>query len=77
MQYDFYKYPLLADLLWFVVGRARGGSRTAATSKMEHFITKRSILDFPAALGPPLRAFTKNSRKAGTVTVWIIFVKDH
>ena len=53
MQYEFYKYPLLADLLWFVFGRARGGSRTAATSKMEYFITKRSILDFPAALDPP------------------------
>ena len=44
----------------------RGGSRTAATSKMEHFviivnsrkpltiITKRSILDVAAALDPPL-----------------------
>ena len=44
----------------------RGGSRAAATSKMEHFviivngfqpltiITKRSILDAAAALDPPL-----------------------
>ena len=44
----------------------RGGSRTAATSKMEHFviivnsrkpltiIPKRSILDVAAALDPPL-----------------------
>ena len=44
----------------------RGGSRAAATSKMEHFviivngfqpltiITKRSILDVAAALDPPL-----------------------
>ena len=44
----------------------RGGSRTAATSKMEHFviivngwkpltiITKRSILDVAAVLDPPL-----------------------
>ena len=44
----------------------RGGSRTAATSKMERFviivngwkpltiITKRSILDVAAALDPPL-----------------------
>ena len=35
----------------------RGGSRTAATSKMEHFVTivtKRSILDVAAALDPPL-----------------------
>ena len=43
----------------------RGGSRTAATSKMEHFviivnglkpltiITKRSILDVAAVLDPP------------------------
>ena len=45
----------------------RGGSRTAAKSKMERFvitvngwkpltiITKRSILDVEAALDPPLR----------------------
>ena len=45
---------------------SRGGSRTAATSKMERFviivngwkpltiITKRSILDVAAALDPPL-----------------------
>ena len=44
----------------------RGGSRTAATSKIEHFviivngwkpltiITKRSILDVAAVLDPPL-----------------------
>ena len=44
----------------------RGGSRAAATSKMERFViivngwkpltimTKRSILDVPAALDPPL-----------------------
>ena len=44
----------------------RGGSRTAATSKMEHFviivngfqsltiITKRSILEVAAVLDPPL-----------------------
>ena len=47
----------------------RGGSRTAATSKMERFviivngfqpltiITKRSILDVAAALDPPLPLF--------------------
>ena len=47
--------------------RCRGGSRTAATSKMERFvvivnswkpltiITKRSILDVAAVLDPPLR----------------------
>ena len=33
----------------------RGGSRTAATSKMKHFvITKSSILDIVAVLDPPL-----------------------
>ena len=49
--------------------KARGGSRTAATSKMERFviivngwkpltiITKRSILDVATALDPPLKAF--------------------
>ena len=46
---------------------ARGGSRTAATSKMEHFviivngwkpliiITKSSILDVAGVLDPPLK----------------------
>ena len=50
-----------------VESRSRGGSRSAATSKMERFviivngwklltiITKRSILDVAANLGPPLR----------------------
>ena len=41
-----------------IVVLVRGGSRTAATSKMEHFviivITKRSILDVAAVLDPPL-----------------------
>ena len=53
---------------------SRGGSRAAATSKMEHFliivngfqpltiITKRSILDVVAALYPPL------------ATKWILFI---
>ena len=48
--------------------KARGGSRTAATSKIERFviivngwkpltiITKRSILDVAAVLDPPLKA---------------------
>ena len=48
----------------------RGGSRTAATSKMEHFviivndwkpltiITKHSILDVAAVLDPPLVMIT-------------------
>ena len=47
--------------------QCRGGSRTAATSKIEHFliivngwkpltiITKSSILDVAAVLGPPLQ----------------------
>ena len=49
----------------------RGGSRTAATSKMERFviivngfepltiITKHSILDIAAALDPPLKELRK------------------
>ena len=57
---------------WFCMS-TRGGSRTAATSKMECFviivngwkpltiITKRSILDVAAALDPSLS--TKESRK--------------
>ena len=55
----------------------RGGSRTAATSKMEHFviivnswkpltiITKSSILDVAAVLDPPLR----NGNKVNH-TIW-------
>ena len=51
------------------VHRGRGGSRIAATYKMERFviilngfqalniITKRSILDVAAVLDPPLRGF--------------------
>ena len=50
------------------ISHARGRSRAAATSKMEHFviivngfksltiITKRSILDAAAVLDPPLHA---------------------
>ena len=52
----------------------RGGSRTAATSKMEHFviivnrwkpltiITKSSILDVAAVLDPPLGTFPTSPR---------------
>ena len=51
--------------------KSRGGSRAAATSKMEHFviivngfqpltiITKRSILDVAAVLDPPLKSGSK------------------
>ena len=55
-------------MITMYIGKAdiRGGSRAAATSKMERFviivnggkpltiITKRSILDVAAALDPPL-----------------------
>ena len=58
----------MSDVKGYHVYKAlfRGGSRAAATSKMEHFviivngfqsltiITKRSILDVAAALDPPL-----------------------
>ena len=55
---------------WFVWKACRGGSRTAATSKMEHFviivngfqlltiITKSSIVNVAAVLDPPLRYIT-------------------
>ena len=55
------------QLLEASLARSRGGSRTAATSKMECFviivngfqpltiITKRSILDVATVLDPPLR----------------------
>ena len=54
-------------LLLEIYNKLRGGSRAAATSKMEGFviivnvfqtltiITKRSILDVVAALNPPLK----------------------
>ena len=54
---------------------ARGGSRTSATSKMEHFvmivngcqpltiITKCSILDVAAVLHPPLHAQTLTGKQ--------------
>ena len=53
-------------MLTVLVSIIRGGSRTAATSKMEHFviivnawkpltiITRSSILDVAAVLDPPL-----------------------
>ena len=56
----------------FVTIKGRGGSRTAAASKMEHFvitvnpwkpltiITKRSILDVAAVLDPPLKGHKEN-----------------
>ena len=59
----------------------RGGSRTAATSKMEHFviivnsekplttILKRSILDVAAVLDPPLELRHENLWKPFQVTV--------
>ena len=57
----------------------RGGSRTAATSKMERFVikvngwkpltimTKRSILDVVAVLDPPL--YYNNPKKSSTAIV--------
>ena len=61
----------LQYLLWrkFAQSEARGGSRTAATSKRERFviivngfqpftiITKHSVLDVVAALDPPLWSY--------------------
>ena len=56
----------LLELFLFELMDCRGGSRAAATSKMERFviivngfqpltiITKRSILDVAAVLDPPL-----------------------
>ena len=53
-------------------GNLKGGSRTAATSKMERFviivngwkpltiITKRSILDVATGLDPPLNLINKS-----------------
>ena len=65
----------------------RGGSRTAATSKMERFviivndwkpltiITKRSILDVAAALDPPLMiAYTMHISKNKTFIMKILSI---
>ena len=61
-----YKAPISKMFIWLDGDINRGGSRTAATSKMERFdiivngwkpltiITKRSILDVAAVLDPPL-----------------------
>ena len=42
----------------------RAESRAAATSKMEPFVTKCSILDVAAALDPPLLLKYKRSKSA-------------
>ena len=68
------------------VNRTRGGSRAAATSRMERFmiivndfqqpltiITKRSILDVAAALDPILR--TIKSKKATERKFFVIELK--
>ena len=59
----------------------RGGSRTAATSKMERFaiivngfqpltiITKRSILDVAATLDPPLVVTIKFSKQVKCILI--------
>ena len=71
-------HKILKNLWIFIVcgqgvSTCRGGSRAAATSKMEHFviivngwkpltvITKRSILDVAATLDPPL-IYTRRSQ---------------
>ena len=63
----------------------REGSRTAASSKMEHFviivngwrpvsdITKSSILDVAAFLDPPLTFFTVNAEKNLAVHLWSMY----
>ena len=49
----------------------RGGSRTAATSKMECFIIKRFILDVAAALHPPLGKWLDHFTVSGkTSKIW-------
>ena len=49
--------------------KTRGGSRTAAASKMEHFviiITKCSILDVAAVLDPPLKTVLRQDHELFT-----------
>ena len=62
----FQNFQIIQLIAYLII---RGGSRTAGTSKMEHFviivngwkpltiITKRSILDVTAVLDPPLIIF--------------------
>ena len=59
-------HPTHITIYSFGITMLRGGSRTAATSKMEHFviiqnniITKSSILDVAAVLDPPLMFSSK------------------
>ena len=59
----------------YLLKELRGGSRAAATSKMERFviivngckpltiITKRSILDVAAVLDPPLELYQSQTRQ--------------
>ena len=42
--------------------RIRGGSRPAATSKMQRFVKKRPTLDVAVALDPPLRTFKARTK---------------
>ena len=67
-------YKEISGMEWVKV-KFRDGSRTAATSKMEHFviivngwkpltiITKSSILDIAAVLNPPLKLLTNGHKK--------------
>ena len=67
---------------------SRGGSRTAATSKMERFviivnglqpltiIIKRSILDVAAALDQPLVSISTNVFLVKTEQIIILMIKD-
>ena len=66
--------------MFLMFDEIRGGSRTAATSKMEHFmimvngwkpltiITKRSILDVAAALDPTLETVSRTTEKKVMMT---------
>ena len=68
MQWIYYFNSFTARLKFSLLDVARGGSRTAATSKMEHFvlivngwrsltiITKSFLFDVAAVLDPPLVA---------------------
>ena len=67
---------------------SRGGSRTAATSKMERFviiinglqpltiIIKRSILNVAAALDQPLVSISTNVFLVKTEQIIILMIKD-
>ena len=62
MNKEFFSIVQKCPAVWMSHKRIKGGSRTAATSKMERFVKKRSTLDVAVALDPPLRTFKARTK---------------